>query len=181
MFSNRSRSTSIARCAAASALAVTLAVPLSGALAAQASGAVAGGAAASQAAQARPAASATAAAAHVGLRSTALGKLLVDGSGFTLYVFSRDRRDKDRCAAISGCTGVWPALTTHGRAVAGRGVKASWLGTIELPGGAHQVTYDGHPLYTYAFDSGPGATDYIGASEFGGVWHGLSASGKTVG
>ncbi len=178
MLSNRSRSTSIARCAAASALAVTLAVPLSGALAAQASGAAAGGTAA---AQARPAASAAAAAAHVDLRSTALGKLLVDGSGFTLYVFSRDSRGKDRCAAIQGCTGVWPALTTRGRAVAGRGVKASWLGTIRLPGGAHQVTYDGHPLYTYAFDSGPGATGYVGTPEFGGVWHGLSASGKTVG
>jgi predicted lipoprotein with Yx(FWY)xxD motif len=143
-------------------------------------GKVAAGKVAARTAGAQPAASAAASAAHVDLRSTALGKVLVNGSGFTLYVFGRDSRDKDRCVAISGCTGAWPPLTTHGRAVAGRGVQASWLGTIELPGGTRQVTYDGHPLYTYAFDSGPGQTDYVGASAFGGVWRALTASGKTV-
>lgn len=184
MLSIRSHATSTARYVAASAVTVALAAALSGALAAPtnalAAGKVAAGKVAASSAGARPVASAAGSAAHVELRSTALGELLVNGSGFTLYVFGRDSRDKDRCVSISGCTGAWPPLTTHGRAVAGRGVKASWLGTIELPGGARQVTYDGHPLYTYAFDSGPGQTDYVGAPAFGGVWRALTGSGRRV-
>ncbi|MGO9752215.1 MAG: hypothetical protein ACLP8S_28815 [Solirubrobacteraceae bacterium] len=181
MFSNRPRAASAARCAAASAVAVALALPLGGALAAPPSGTVAAGAFAADTARTQPTAAAAVAAAHVDLRSTVLGKLLVNGSGFTLYAFSRDSRSRDRCVAIQGCSSVWLALRTHGRAVAGRGVKASLLGTIGLPGGAHQVTYDGHPLYTYAFDSGPGETDYVGAQQFGGIWRAVAASGKPVG
>jgi hypothetical protein len=43
-----------------------------------------------------------------------------------------------------------------------------------------QVTYAGHPLYTYSGDGFKGSTDYIGISEFGGVWTGLRASGAMV-
>ena len=38
---------------------------------------------------------------------------------------------------------------------AGPGVTGR-LGAITRAGGAVQVTYDGHPLYTYIGDSGPG-------------------------
>ncbi len=85
-------------------------------------------------------------AASVQLRNSSLGKILVDSSGFTLYEFSKDSRNKDTCVKVSGCSAVWPALTTHGSPTAGAGVKASLLSTIKLPGGARQVTYAGHPL-----------------------------------
>jgi hypothetical protein len=59
-------------------------------------------------------------------------------------------------------------------------VKASLLGSIALPHRtARQVTYAGHPLYTYSGDSGPAQTDYVGVSMFGGAWPALTASGKT--
>lgn len=120
-----------------------------------------------------------AAGARVAVRHTALGAILVNGRGFTLYMFTRDGRDRDRCAQISGCRGVWPLDTTHGRPVAGRGVRSALLGTIRV-GRATQVTYAGHPLYTYVADSAPGQTSYVGVSMFGGRWFALRASGRVV-
>ncbi len=106
--------------------------------------------------------------------------MIVNGRGRTAYEFTRDRRNRDACAIISGCLSVWPPLTVKGSPVAGPGLKRSLLGTIRLAGGVRQVTYAGHPLYTYAFDTGPGQTGYVGAPEFGGVWYAISAAGKTV-
>jgi predicted lipoprotein with Yx(FWY)xxD motif len=151
--------------------------PLAAAAAALAAGALAGGVA-----TAATAATATAArSATVKLASTSLGKILVDGSGFTVYVFSKDGRNQDTCIKVSGCTAVWPPLTTSGRPSAGRGVKSSLLGTISIGHGRKQVTYDGHALYTYTGDSGPAQTDYVGQSASGGVWDAITASGARKG
>jgi predicted lipoprotein with Yx(FWY)xxD motif len=117
---------------------------------------------------------------RIQIRSTALGNALVNGSGFTVYVFTHDPRNRDTCARISGCTGVWPVVQTTGAPSAAAGVRRSLLGTIKLGHGAKQVTYAGHPLYTYSGDSSPGATDYVGASEFGGRWFAISAAGKLL-
>lgn len=116
----------------------------------------------------------------VAMRNTEAGRILVTGNGHTLYAFARDGRNRDRCAAISGCTSVWPVLTVHGRPTAGAGVRRGLLSTISLPGGRHQVTYAGHPLYGYASDDSPGDTDYVGVSQFGGTWFALRASGALV-
>jgi predicted lipoprotein with Yx(FWY)xxD motif len=114
------------------------------------------------------------------IRSTALGKALVNGSGFTVYVFTRDGRNRDTCVGISGCTGVWPVVRTTGAPSAGIGVKRSLLGTIKLADGIRQVTYAGHPLYSYSGDSSRGATGYVGARQFGGSWYAITAAGKLV-
>ncbi len=115
------------------------------------------------------------------LKRTALGEVLVDGTGFTLYAFSRDGKRKDRCVMVSGCAHVWPLTRTHGSPHAGHGVKRSLLGTIRIRGGAVQVTYAGHPLYRYSGDVSPGSIDYVGASQFGGVWRAVKPSGAPVG
>ena len=120
-------------------------------------------------------------AASVQLHNSGLGKILVDASGFTLYEFSRDSRSKDTCVRVSGCSAVWPALSTHGNPTAGSGVKASLLSTIKLPGGARQVTYAGHPLYRYAEATERAETAYVGVSHFGGKWEALNAAGGAVG
>ena len=116
----------------------------------------------------------------VGVRSTALGKILVNGSGHTLYMFTRDHGARNSCVAIRECPEAWPALETRGAPRAGVGVHASLLGTIRLRGGARQVTYAGHPLYLYSVDAGPGETSYVGERAFGGIWYALSAGGRTV-
>jgi predicted lipoprotein with Yx(FWY)xxD motif len=119
-------------------------------------------------------------AAKVQLRSTSMGRILVDGSGFTLYSFTKDPRNRNTCVRISGCSAIWPALRTSGKPIAGPGVKPSLLTTITLPGGAKQVTYAGHALYLYAPSGEPGETSYIGAVHFGGSWDAVGASGNAV-
>lgn len=114
----------------------------------------------------------------VRLESTGAGKILTDRSGFTLYMFTRDGRDRDNCRRIAGCLAVWPALTTTRRPVAGPHLRSSMLGAITLHGSIKQVTYNGHPLYTYALDLKPRAVLYVGAYEYGGLWDAVTATGR---
>ena len=118
--------------------------------------------------------------AQLQLRSTHMGMILVNSRGFTVYAFTRDGRNKGNCAKVSGCTSVWPPVTTSGKAIAGRGVNSRLIGTITLKNGAKQVTYAGHPLYTYVADAGPGQTFYVNVSQFGGRWPALNAAGTEV-
>src|SRR5579872_2201222 len=90
--------------------------------------------------------------AKVNLRNTSDGKIVVNSRGYTLYMFTRDSKDKDVCMRIAMCTTFWPPLTTTGKPIAGPGVKARLLGTIAYKGKLRQVTYNGHPLYTYKED-----------------------------
>jgi predicted lipoprotein with Yx(FWY)xxD motif len=117
--------------------------------------------------------------ATISLRATKLGKILVASNGHTLYAFSRDGRNHDRCAMVKGCTGVWPIVAAHGEPKAGRGVNTSLLRTIRA-GRVSQVSYAGHPLYTYIADSGPGDTAYVGVSQFGGSWPAVAATGRVI-
>jgi predicted lipoprotein with Yx(FWY)xxD motif len=114
------------------------------------------------------------------LRHTRIGTILVNARGFTVYAFSRDSRDKDACQQIHLCLNVWPPVTTTGKALAGPGVRASMLGTITLRNRVEQVTYAGHPLYTYIGDTVPGQTSYVNHFQLGGRWPALNAAGREV-
>ncbi len=98
----------------------------------------------------------------------------------TVYAFSKDGLDQNVCMEKKGCLGLWPPVTTKAKPVAGSGLKATLLGTIKLGHGVKQVTYSGHPLYRYSFDSSRGETDYVGQPNFGGHWDAVSATGKIV-
>ncbi len=141
--------------------------------------AIAAGGSAIASAQAGAASAHASRATEVVLRHTSIGTILTTSSGFTLYEFTRDRADEDSCVKIRGCAQAWPALRTSGQPTAGSGVKASLLSSIRISGGARQVTYDGHALYTYSADS-RGSTSYVGVDAFGGRWYAVSASGHTV-
>jgi predicted lipoprotein with Yx(FWY)xxD motif len=117
--------------------------------------------------------------ATIQLHKTRLGMILVNARGFTVYAFGKDAKRQDRCVTISGCGSIWPLVKTSGRPRAGKGVKRSLLGTIKV-GNNEQVTYAGHPLYTYTGDGFAGSTSYVGIRQFGGVWTALKASGATV-
>lgn len=108
------------------------------------------------------------------------GKILANAKGFTIYVFTRDTRNQDKCITIHNCKTFWPPVTTEGKPVAGTGVNQSLLGTIKVAGVGQQVTYNGHPLYTYSGDSGPHQTSYVNFSAFGGRWPAMNAKGQEV-
>jgi predicted lipoprotein with Yx(FWY)xxD motif len=116
----------------------------------------------------------------VQLGKTKLGKILESSKGFTVYAFTRDGRNKDNCVKISGCISTWPPVTTTGAPVAGPGLKSSLLGTIAYKGKARQVTYNGHPLYTYLGDTQKGQTSYVNIDQFKGRWPAVNASGGEV-
>ncbi len=104
-----------------------------------------------------------------------LGKVIVDSDGFTLYDFHKDKGTTSSC--YGGCANVWPPLTTTGKPQAGEGVSASKLGTTKRKDGTTQVTFAGHPLYTYTADSKPGEANGNDFSSFGGQWYALLPSG----
>jgi predicted lipoprotein with Yx(FWY)xxD motif len=114
------------------------------------------------------------------LRHTTLGKILVNGRGLTVFAFSRDTRNRDTCVSISGCTSIWPLVTSRTRPTLGPGVRRSLVGSINLGGGKRQVTYAGHPLYTYIASAGPGDTSYVGQRQFGGRWFAVNAAGHLL-
>jgi predicted lipoprotein with Yx(FWY)xxD motif len=115
---------------------------------------------------------------------TDVGRLVVTGSGYTVYMFARDKRGKDECLKIKGCEKDWPAVTTKGKPVAGPGIKKSLLGSIPYlgkhKGKLREVTYKGHPLHTYRFDTSKGSVINIGNRQFGGAWYALNPSGGVV-
>jgi predicted lipoprotein with Yx(FWY)xxD motif len=114
------------------------------------------------------------------LRSSKFGKILVNGRGRTIYMFVADRRNKDNCVPIANCVHVWPLVTTTGTPVAKAGVKRSLIGTITLPNGTTQVTYSGHPLYTYIADTRPGQVFGEGVVQSGAKWYVLNGAGRVV-
>ena len=119
--------------------------------------------------------------AKIELEKTAkYGKILADSRGWTIYAFTKDKKNQDNCQKTAGCTSAWPPVVTKGKPVAGPGVKQSLLGSIKLKNGKSQVTYNGIPLYTYTSDGGPHQTFYVNFFQFGGNWPAVNAAGKEV-
>ncbi|MGD0386603.1 MAG: hypothetical protein ABSB73_10760 [Solirubrobacteraceae bacterium] len=92
------------------------------------------------------------------------GTILVTSSGQTLYLDSADKPGHPACTG--GCLSVWPALKTSGAPKAAGSAKASLLGTTKIAGGAKQVTYAGHQLYTFASDTKNNPTSGEGVNGF---------------
>ncbi len=111
--------------------------------------------------------------------SPELGKIIVDSEGFTLYDFHKDKGAESAC--YGPCAKGWPPLTTSGAPQAMKGAEAAKLGTTERSDGAMQVTYAGHPLYTFVEDTKPGDTKGNDTSAFGAQWYALSPSGEEAG
>jgi predicted lipoprotein with Yx(FWY)xxD motif len=111
---------------------------------------------------------------------TAVGPLLANRSGYTVYMFVKDKTRKDVCRKIKNCEKDWPAVTTTVKPIAGPGVKKSLLSSIPYKGKLREVTYKGHPLHTYRFDASKGSVINIGNRQFGGAWYALNAKGGVV-
>jgi predicted lipoprotein with Yx(FWY)xxD motif len=106
------------------------------------------------------------------------GTVLVSGEGKPLYVFSLDTGGTSACTG--DCTTEWMPLASQGSPAAGDGVDATLLGTITRDDGTMQVTYNGHPLYTFADDTGSGDAAGQGMEDNGGTWNLISATGEPI-
>ena len=105
---------------------------------------------------------------------TSLGTVLTSASGRTLYLFEGDTKTKLGCSG--GCLKVWPPLWASGSAAAASGASSSALGTTKR-GSSKQVTYHGHPVYTYSGDSKAGQVWGQGLKLNGKLWYAISPSG----
>jgi predicted lipoprotein with Yx(FWY)xxD motif len=114
----------------------------------------------------------------VSTAKTSLGRILVNSSGHTLYLFGKDKNGKSSCSGM--CASFWPPLITTGKPRAGTGAKASLLGTTKRADGRLQVTYNHHPLYTFKKDTKKGQTNGEGLSAFGAKWYAVSLAGARV-
>ncbi len=134
----------------------------------------------SPASAASPAATAAAsapAASGSELKTTTIGgvTVLTNAQGFTLYWFVPDTATTSKCNG--SCATYWPPV--KGPATAGPGVTGK-LATITRADGSTQATYNGHPLYTYKGDTGPGQASGNNLNASGGVWHEVTASGAAA-
>jgi predicted lipoprotein with Yx(FWY)xxD motif len=113
----------------------------------------------------------------VTLHGSDYGRILADGRGRALYLFTKDEA-KSRC--YGDCARAWPPFLTNGKPRAGRHVKAALLGTVKRSDGKRQVTYAGHPLYYYVGDHEPGEVLCQAVFEYGGYWYVVKRSGEPV-
>lgn len=105
--------------------------------------------------------------AQVAVRTSQYGKVLFTSAGKALYVFEGDKGTKSHC--YGACAKAWPPLLTKGKPVALTGVDHMLLGVSMRKDGTDQVTYKGHPLYTYSADVvGKAGCQHV--SMFGALW-----------
>jgi len=89
--------------------------------------------------------------------TTDWGTVLTNADGMSLYLYREDADGELAC--VGACTNNWPPLSVEGEPAVGEGLDDALAGTVARPDGAQQVTYGGHPLYTYARDREPGDTN----------------------
>jgi predicted lipoprotein with Yx(FWY)xxD motif len=116
--------------------------------------------------------SAHVAAAAIGLKTAKVGgaTVLTNAKGFTLYSFAPDTSTKSKCNGT--CAQNWPPV----KPATASGVKGAFA-TIKRSDGSAQLTFHGHPLYTFVGDKSPGQASGNGINAFGGLWHEAHASG----
>ncbi|NUL04898.1 hypothetical protein HRW07_17020 [Streptomyces lunaelactis] len=106
---------------------------------------------------------------------SSLGRILVDGNGRTLYLFTGDSQNTNAMDCDAACLRLWPPM--EGTPKAGAGVDASRIGSTAAKGDKTQATYAGHPLYYYADDKSAGDVNGQGIDK---IWYVLDAAGSAI-
>ncbi len=94
-----------------------------------------------------------------------LGTILTDGTGFTLYFYTKDALP-DSSLCTGSCVDFWPLFYIENPTL-DEGLAMEDFGVIEHPEGGKQTTYKGWPLYYWVEDLDPGDTKGEGVSN---VW-----------
>ena len=123
--------------------------------------------------------STTSSRATIDVRKGTLGTMLVAANGHTLYRYTVDSTDVNRCSKVTTCNAYWPALLVKPgtKPTAGTGASARLVGTIGASNGMRQVTYAGFPLYFFSGDKKAGQTN---GQAFGAKWYVVNVNGALV-
>ena len=98
--------------------------------------------------------------------------VLTNSKGLTVYMFAADSPGKSNC--YGDCSSYWPPVI--GSATHAAGVPGTFSTTTRTDG-TKQVTWNGHPLYTYVADGGPGQAKGNNLNLNGGLWKEIVVSG----
>jgi predicted lipoprotein with Yx(FWY)xxD motif len=112
------------------------------------------------------------------LMKTRFGRILVNGRGRAIYLFTADTGGQSNCSGE--CAHAWPPYIVKRRPTAGEDVRRGLIGTVRRADGRLQVTYNGHPLYYYIHDNEPGEVLCQNVEEFGGKWYVVKRNGAPV-
>ena len=99
--------------------------------------------------------------------------VLTTAKGLTVYTFAADTT-AGKSSCYGSCAAYWPPVT--GSAAAASGIPGTFA-TITRTDGTKQVTWNGHPLYTYIGDHGPGTASGNNLNINGGLWKEIVVSG----
>lgn len=113
------------------------------------------------------------------IQHTPAGPILATGNGDTLYDFVPDTPRTSACTN-DGCVFQWPPLILTGTISVGPGVNRKLVGTLKRPDGSTQLSYGGHPLYTYNLDVKPGMVTGQAIDQDGGPWYVLTPAGEEI-
>ena len=105
------------------------------------------------------------------------GTYLTTSAGMSVYVFAKDTGSTSTCTG--SCPVYWPPLTGSSAQTSGA-ADASMTGTSKRDDGTTQITYGGHPLYTYVGDKKAGDTNGQGQNLNGGKWYLVGTDGKAL-
>jgi predicted lipoprotein with Yx(FWY)xxD motif len=109
----------------------------------------------------------------------ALGTVVVDGTGYTLYRFDKDKPKPSKSNCNGSCATQWPpvlvASADEAKAVKLDGVDAGAVNTVKRTDGKLQLTIGGWPVYRYSGDKAAGDTTGQGV---GKVWFAVTPAGK---
>lgn len=126
--------------------------------------------------EAPPASAPVAETATIALADSALGSIIVDAAGKTLYAFTNDVDGASTC--YDDCATAWPPLIAGDDVSPGDGLDATKLTTVDRTDGTKQVKYGDWPLYYFAADAAAGDTNGQGV---GTKWFVVDAAGALIG
>jgi predicted lipoprotein with Yx(FWY)xxD motif len=125
-----------------------------------------------------PSAAAPAGAAKLSLATVGnLGKVVVDGTGRTLYIYDLDTAKPPKSNCDGSCATAWPPLLAGAGTPQVSGIDASLVGTVTRTDGTKQVTLAGWPLYYFANDAQAGVAN---GQAVGGIWWVVGANGQKI-
>jgi predicted lipoprotein with Yx(FWY)xxD motif len=113
---------------------------------------------------------------QLGQNST-LGKVVLDGQGFTLYRFDKDTAKPSASNCSGSCLATWPPVLTTNK-IQIQNLDPSKLGAITRQDGTQQVTVGGWPVYRYINDVVPGQVTGQGV---GDTWFAVAPDGSKAG
>jgi predicted lipoprotein with Yx(FWY)xxD motif len=108
-------------------------------------------------------------------QTSALGSIVTDHKGWTLYRYDKDTASPTSMSMCTGeCAKTWmPEMADSGLPQV-NGVDSSLVGSVSRADGMKQVTLAGWPLYRYMGDTKAG--EWKGQGN-GGVWYAVTPTG----